>query len=159
MKAFQFRLDGVLKWRDRQYHAEEARLWQLLNREAEIEASATRLRLLHRAEVDRVCGKSSIEAFELRNLASFKVWARREGERLKLALEAARKEVAEQRRRTLGARRAYLLLEKLKEKKWKVWNLAFDRELEADAAEAFLSRWNRDTAERRAAQFIHEETI
>jgi hypothetical protein len=159
MKTFQFRLDGVLKWRDRQYRAEEARLWQLLNREAEIEASATRLRLLHRAEVDRVCGKSSIEASELRNLASFKVWARREGERLKLALEAARKEVAGQRRRTLEARRAYRLLEKLKEKQWKVWNLAFDRELEADAAEAFLSRWNRETAGRRVEQFIGEETI
>jgi hypothetical protein len=159
MKAFQFRLDAVLKWRDRQFHAEEARLWQLLNREVEIEASATRLRLLHRAEMDRVCSKPSIEASELQNLAAFKVWARREGERLRLALEAARKEVAEQRRRTLEARRAYLLLEKLKETKWKVWNLAFDRELEADAADAFLSRWNRDTAERRAAQLVGEETI
>jgi hypothetical protein len=78
---------------------------------------------------------------------------------LKLALEAARKEVAEQRRRTLEARRAYLLLEKLKEKKWKVWNLEFDRELETDAAEAFLSRWNRDAAERRATQLVGEETI
>jgi len=156
MKSFRFRLDTVLRLRDRQYQTEESKLWQLLGAEAGIRASLERLRLRHREEVARICGAAAIDAAELRDLAVFQGWARREERRLSQALAAARKDVDKQRQRTLEARRAYRLLERLKERRRKAWNIEFDRELEADAAEAFLSRWNRDAIQRRAEMLALE---
>ena len=44
----------------------------------------------------------------------------------------------------LEARRRCRLLEKLKERRLAEWRAAAEREIEALAAEAFLTRWNQE---------------
>jgi hypothetical protein len=46
----------------------------------------------------------------------------------------------------LEARRRCRLLERLKERRKGEWDIAFNRELEAVAAESFLAQWNRGKA-------------
>ncbi len=52
------------------------------------------------------------------------------------------KEIAEQRKQLLKARKDFRVLEKLKEKRFKGWVYLSDREIEDNAAEAYISRWS-----------------
>jgi hypothetical protein len=62
------------------------------------------------------------------------------------SLQAARAQcdgqIREQRKQLLKARKDYRVLEKLREKRFQGWTYLNDREIEENAAEAYISRWS-----------------
>lgn len=140
MKAFKFPLEKVLGWRHLQMRAEEEKLTvlqqhlALLNRRAHSLATAelnTKLRILK---------MDSVQGSELNALASFQ--ERLKKERALVAGEKAQceKRLAAQRVRLLKARKDYRILEKLRDRRLEEWTYSFNRELENDAADAYLAK-------------------
>ncbi len=121
---------------------EEARLQQLFSEKTLIEA---RRALLEREATESVAGivrATSVEAFDLQAIDGFRRYVTAQRIVIAAALVECDKKIAEQRLKLMEARRNFELLTRLKEKRFKVWNGEFAREIEAEASEAFLAKWN-----------------
>ena len=153
MKAFRFALESVLGWRQTQLTNEETRLAAALEERSRAARDLAGLRTLRETAEQQVRSAKSIPADELRNLAGFQVWARREEIKRAERLALCERRATEQRARVIEARRRCRVLELLKEKQRRTWNYEFGRELEALAADAYLAKWNR---ERRAEQALEQ---
>ena len=143
MKAFRFSLQRVLEWRAVQLRTEEEKLSQLQQqlsalqiRDKELAASLVKSDLELRS-------RAVIPSVELAAITGFR--HRVDSHRLKLRQACAKleREIDEQRKRLLDARKDHRVLEKLKEKRRAEWTYLHDRELENIAADAFLAQWAR----------------
>jgi hypothetical protein len=83
----------------------------------------------------------AIHGFDLQALSSYQVRVRGERATLQAGRVQCEKQIAEQRKQLLKARKEFRVLEKLKEKRFKGWIYLNDREIEDNAAEAYISRW------------------
>lgn len=84
----------------------------------------------------------AIEGSDLRALAAYQVRVRSEHAALRAARAQVDQEIAEQRKQLLKARKDFRVLEKMKEKRFKGWVYLSEREIEDNAAEAYISRWS-----------------
>ncbi len=75
-------------------------------------------------------------------LSAYQARIKNERAALQIARVQCEKAIVEQRKQLLKARKELRVLEKLKEKRFKGWIYLNDREIEDNAAEAFLSRWS-----------------
>jgi flagellar biosynthesis chaperone FliJ len=140
VRRFEFPLQRVADWREKQLTLEEVKL-ERLNAEVKI-LDARRAALdTQQAASDRgVLRTSTIASEELHRLHDFRRYAK--NQRALIAGQRAQAEgrIEEQRTRLLEARRNLELLKRLRSKKLAAWSLEFSRELEQNAAEAHLSR-------------------
>jgi hypothetical protein len=83
----------------------------------------------------------TIRGFDLQALAAYQVRVKGERAKLQAGRVLCEKQIAEQRKNLLKARKEFRVLEKLKEKRFKGWLYLNDREIEDNAAEAYISRW------------------
>jgi hypothetical protein len=143
LNAFRFRLERVLKFRRTELELEENRFRQQaaqIGRLDQERAEAWAAGFHAEQEVRRwrdLAGRdlAALDRFRLAVRARARSMAERRVELVRL--------LAEQEARMLEARRRERLLERLKDRRLAAWVVAWDRELEAFAGEAFLARWHR----------------
>ena len=135
MKRFSFRLEKALDWRRKQLELEESRykrqaaaLADLDRARAELEASAIR------AEV-QVRAWTPLAGRDLVALAQFREYLSHAEQTLAARRAACERQLHEQEKVMLEARRRCRLLERLRERRWEQWRADCDRELEQFAAE------------------------
>jgi hypothetical protein len=142
VKKFQFSLDRVRDWREKQAAMEEAKLQALqteLGRIAERRASLD----LECDENERVVIRADhTDALSLRALDDFRRSIR--GLRTKLDGERQQCEqrVQSQRERVIDAQRNARLLQNLKARELTIWHADFDKEVEEQTAESYLTARN-----------------
>ncbi|MBS1825908.1 MAG: hypothetical protein JST93_11350 [Acidobacteria bacterium] len=140
MKRFQFHLQTALDWRKRQMETEQARLDELLLREGQLQqALEDTARDRARSEADLLRVKS-LEAADLAALDGYLRALDHQKRRLHTAIAETQQAITRQRQLLMTAMRDYRLIEKLKQRRLGEWQQQFERELEAEATELFLSK-------------------
>ena len=139
MKQFSFRLEKALDWRRQQlelaenrYKRQAAVLADLDRARAELEASAIR------AEV-QVRAWTPLAGRDLGALARFREHVSHTERTLTARHVVCERQLQEQEKMMLEARRRCRLLERLRERRWEQWRADCDRELEQFTAECFLA--------------------
>lgn len=146
MKRFQFRLESVLNWRERQSDLEEAKL-QALFEELHALGSALERNAADRAQAERaVFGARQIDPAELAALDPHREWLARDRRRIEERRRNCEQRIEAQRIQLMEAERKVRLLERLRGRRRQEWQAEADRELEQTAAESFLARWSREMA-------------
>lgn len=115
-----------------------------------LSALAHRENALTAAELKTELGLLKLPAIsgpELQALAAFQKEMKTQRVALKARRVQCEAQIQEQRKRLLKARRDFRVLEKLKEQRWKSWTYLTEREIEATAAEAYISKWIRSELE------------
>jgi flagellar export protein FliJ len=142
MKKFHFPLARVIDWRRAQARLEEAKLEALYAELRALEEAANAL-ARDRDEAEKNIASRGATGADLIRLGDFHRFTLAERARLEAQrAECARRLAAQME--TLAARRRDLrLLERLKEQKLAAWNAGLNREIDAQAEESYLARWNR----------------
>lgn len=141
MKKFDFRLADALRLRESQLQIERTKLQLLLSEQQRLERSAEDLVSERRTASELIRQHADFEAVDLRSLSSFFLGADVRAETLRKQKERQTKLIQEQKKRALLADRNVRLLVKLRDKKLAAWVYESDREIEALAQEAWLSRY------------------
>ena len=143
MKTFRFSLQRVLEWRELQMRTEEEKLSILQKQSAEL---LLRENALVQAELKAemsVLQQPTVQGSEFRALTAFHVRLRNAQASLRANREIVERQIAEQRKRLLKAKKECKTAQKLKEGRLKQWTYLNDRELENTAAESYISNWLR----------------
>lgn len=147
MKRFQFRLQKVMEWREKQLEIEDARLKQhaagiagLERTRAEIESAGIKAELQLRSS-------AAVSGQDLAALAGFRQWVGARKREIAARRAEAQKQLEAQQQVMLEARRRCRLLERLKERRLAEWQKECDRELDALASESYLAGWARRESE------------
>ncbi len=148
MKSFQFPLQRVLDWRSLQLRTEEEKLAGLQRKLAVLAHKENALTAAQLRSESAVLGVPSIPGFALRALAEFEIRVKGEHAALKASRIQCERQIADQRERSLKARKDCRVLEKLKERRHSEWLQLGEREIEDTAAESYISSWLRSNAER-----------
>lgn len=147
MKSFHFPLQRVLDWRGLQMRTEEEKLAALQHSLAALARREDSLAAVAKETELGLLTLPSISGPDLRALAAFQKRMKTEQAALQAQRVQCEAQIAEQRKRLLKARRDFRVLEKLKERRWKSWTYLTEREIEATAAEAYISKWIRSELE------------
>ena len=143
MKKFAFPLGRVMDWRATLARVEEAKLEQIY---AELRSIETR-----KAELDRERDQSeqalvkapSSTGAELAAVDCFRKFVFHERIRLEGLRAGVQQRIAAQLQVVAKKRRDVKLLERLKNQRHDKWQTDFAREIDAQADESFLAKWNR----------------
>jgi flagellar export protein FliJ len=141
VKKFHFPLERVRQWREKQVAVEQARLEQLHGDRGAIEERIAALGKERAANDAAVVGGGTADALSLRSLDEYRRFARYRHAALERERAECDQRIAAQQAVIMEAQRKVRLLDKLKSRKHKLWSAAFDREIDAQAAEAFLAKW------------------
>jgi len=142
MQNFAFRLDRILRWRQEQFEAEEARLGTILAERERMETARNKLRKARDGAVDDLLTAGPMDGLELAALGGFRARLEKELETSSRQLQEVGRRLAAQKTRVVDAQRRVRLLEKLRRRKLDEWQTTLDREQQNFAGEAFLARWN-----------------
>ena len=143
MKRFTFPLETARQWRNRQAEIQEMRLQQLVAEKQNIEDRRVALD----EELDRErrrIGDGAIDVQRLASLDRYATFVTRDQHRLAAARADCERRIEAQRAVLMEARRAFQLIERLKEKALIEWQAAGAKEQEELAAELFLARRARE---------------
>jgi flagellar export protein FliJ len=143
LKKFQFPLDRVLDWRRIQGRLEEAKLEQLYHQVRGIEAHQQAL-IQERAESENATvAAPSTTGLQLAALGKFRHFTTVQHGLLEQQRAECAKLAAAQVQVLTAKRREIRLLERLRERRLDRWTADLDREIGAQADEAYLARWAR----------------
>ena len=138
MKAYQFRLDQALRWRETQAGLQRARVAAAVGRQSEID------RALENERASLTAASSGIvdnpAGYSLQSFAAFRDRTRARIRDLEGQALVARRNVGLEMTSLVEATRKVRVLENLKQADQTRWRRDLDRELAAFADEAFLSR-------------------
>src|SRR5438270_12532989 len=138
MKKFEFRLDSALRWRDTQLQVERGKLSALLAEEAKLKDSLETLGTERRSAL-QCLAKEQLFSLDLRSLSSYLVGAETRATILQYQIRKGKQLVVEQQERVVQAERNVKLLVKLRQKRQLDWKAGLEREIEANAEEAWLA--------------------
>ena len=138
MKAFSFRLEKVLRWREAQLDIEKSRAAAALARISEIQA-AIEQRRSEAAEAAQYIAREP-DSSALAAYGGFLERDRARSVELNDQMGVAKKALAAELKQVIEANRKLHLLEKLKSAERAGWRREFDQELGQFADEAFLAR-------------------
>jgi hypothetical protein len=143
MQSFRFSLEKVLSWRRTELQAEEARLAGLFAERSRLDAARAGVRFARDSAGKRLLEAGGIDGIELASLSGYR--HRLENELIALDRQRAQsgEAILKQRARVVEFHRRVRLLEKLKDRRLGEWRLAWQRETDSLASEAFLARWHR----------------
>lgn len=142
MRKFTFPLGRVMDWRAMLVRIEESKLDQLY---AELRAIDSRQAALDREREQSeqaLLTASASTGTELAALDSFRRFAFAERNRLEGLRAGVQQRIVAQIQVVAKKRRDVKLLERLKDQRFEKWQAAFAREIEAQADESFLAKWN-----------------
>lgn len=142
MKKFDFPLGRVMDWRETQARVEESKLETLY---AELRAIDSQQ---HALNIERDAAEKSVAArgatgTELARLGEFRRFTVAERTRLEKLRAECSQRISAQIQVVATKRRDVKLLERLKQQKLIAWNHEMNREIDAQADEAYLAKWNR----------------
>jgi flagellar protein FliJ len=152
MKTFRFPLQRVLEWRALQLRVEEEKLAGLQQQLASLLQTREKLAAERNRSESHLFASGTAAGADLQSWALYQARLVKQQELLAMQLAQCEKLVAEQRQRLLKARTDHRVLERLKERRWRQWVYLNDREVEDTAAEVYLSKWNREDLENKAAE-------
>lgn len=143
MKKFTFPLDRVMDWRDTQARIEESKLEGLYSELRSIDARVVAI-LAARVESDATVAVASLlTGAELAAIGEFRRFSVAEQTRLDRLRIDCSKRIAQQIQVVTVKRRDVKLLDRLKQQRLVAWTADFHRELEGEALESHLAKWNR----------------
>ena len=143
MQNFRFSLEKILSWRRTELQAEEARLAALFAERSRLDGAREQIRAARDSASSRLIEAGTIDGADLASLSGF--LRRMENELIALDRQRAQsgEAILKQRVRVVEFHRRVRLLEKLKDRRLGEWRLAWQRETDSLASEAFLARWHR----------------
>lgn len=145
MKRFHFPLEPVLRWRGSRVETEQARLRELIERQARLagerEDLDRQLDAVERSVVEPAVPGVIIEPDRLSELDRFRSYVRQRQGILREAESRLESEISAQRLRVVAARRQCRLLEALRDRAVHRWRVEWERELDRLAGELFLAQW------------------
>jgi hypothetical protein len=142
MKKFQFSLGRVMAFRSAQARVEEMKLEVLY---AELRAVDTReVALIQEKMQSEKALKSSpsVSGFDLEVFDAYRLATKEEQKRMDKARADCRKRIDPQLRVVMIRHRDVRLLEKLKERRFEKWEKEMFKEIDQQAEEAYLAKWN-----------------
>ena len=139
MKKFDFRLHSVLRWRGSQLQIERAKLSKLAGEEARLKLELEALATQRREAVAFLENAERFETVELRAMSAYLVGASARENDLHDQIARRQQMVVQQRAQVLEAERNVRLLEKLREKRLQSWNAEYQKQLDSEAEESWLS--------------------
>jgi flagellar export protein FliJ len=144
MGRFHFPLDRVLRWRSLEFALEQAKLKRLGQEQIRLQMQAAALG----AEKSKL-GASIVtlpdpRGDDLRAMVGYGASLRRRAEKLAEMRTRCERDLATQKKRYNEAKQRVQLLEELRERKLSEWRYEQGQQLEALAAESYLSGWNRE---------------
>ena len=141
MKAFHFPLQKALELRGRQLEVEEIRYQQRLAEVAELDRKRTEVAASGMRAEAQVREWRTLASSDLMALGNFRLRAKNLEAQIRIRQGEALTVLAAQQQAMLDARCRCRLLERLKERRIAEWSEERDHEVEAIAAESYLSRW------------------
>ncbi len=138
MKAFAFRLEQALRWREKQASLQKTRLSAAVGRAARMHAALESRQA--EARIAAAAVKQSPDGVTLAAYAGYAVRSKARIRDLEMQTREAEGAVAVEMARVVEANRGVRLLEKLRQTERDRWRRAVDGEAEAFAGEAFLNR-------------------
>jgi flagellar biosynthesis chaperone FliJ len=142
MKKFSFPLGRVMDWREAQARIEESKLEGLFAELRAIDMQEAAL-LQEREAAEQWVAARGATGIELDRLGQFRRYSVAEHTRLEKIRSDCAHRIAAQIQVVASKRRDVRLLERLKHHKSMAWNRNLSREIDAQADEAFLAKWNR----------------
>jgi flagellar export protein FliJ len=150
VKRFEFRLQQVLEWREKQLELEDARFKQQAAGIASLDQARAELASAGLQAEMQLHSSAVVSGQDLSALAGFRQHIRARSREIAARRAEAQKQLEVQQKVMLEARRRCRLLERLRERRLSEWQTACNRETEALASESFLARWaGRDPEPRR----------
>jgi flagellar export protein FliJ len=143
MKAFRFTLERALDWRRTELEQAEIAFKQQTAALAEIDRQRAETETADVLAQMEVRAWRPVSGSDLAALGAFRVESQRRQEKLRACRVEREKELSSRWKAMMEARRRLRLLERLKERRLSEWRAACDRELEEQAAEAYLAQWSR----------------
>jgi flagellar export protein FliJ len=143
MKKFHFPLDRALDWRRTQARIEESKLERLYAALRTIDARDAAFHDQRAQSETALLSAGGATGQELAALDAFQRHVRAEQARLKQARQECGKQIAAQIEAVTRKRRDVKLIENLKQRRLDGWTAELGREIDRDADEAFLAKWNR----------------
>lgn len=138
MQKFHFSLDSALSVRTVQLRSAEAKLKELLAGDQRLRKSLAML-AKDRAEASVYLPQHSTDALAIRALSSYLLGIEMRRNQLSHTLKALAASIHEQRGVVAAVERAVKLLTKLRDKRYALWQLENNREIEALAQECWLA--------------------
>lgn len=145
MKRFQFQLQTALDWRKRRMETEQARLDDLLLRQSQLHQALDDTGRSYSESQAAILQSTTIDAAELAALDAYRRALHQQKRRIEIEIARVKEALTNQRQILITATRDYRLMEKLKDRRLSEWRKQFDRELENEAAELYLSKHVRTT--------------
>jgi hypothetical protein len=143
MKKFEFPLGRVMSWRQTQQQLEEGKLQNFYAELRAIDSKEAAL-MAERARSEKaVLAADSVSGFELATLDAFRRFTVAEHTRLEQRRAECSKRIAAQVQVVTQKRRDVRLLEHLRGTRLTHWRHEVNREIDMQAEEAYLARWNR----------------
>ena len=143
MKKFAFPLARVMHFRDMQARLEEIKLEGMYAELRAIDARKTSLRDEHDQSEKSLKSSAAVTGLELELHDSFLQSVRIESEKLDSSRAACQKKIEAQMAVVTSKRRDVKLLEKLKEQRFEKWQAEMFKEIDQQAEEAYLAKWNK----------------
>jgi flagellar export protein FliJ len=143
MSGFRFSLEKALDLRRLQLELEESKFQQQAAALLELDRIRDQMRASRASAEAQVRIGGTALGLDLAALGAFRLHVQAKEKELAQRRVEGEKKLEERRNAMLEARRRCRLLERLKERRKGEWDTAFNRELEAVAAESFLAQWNR----------------
>ena len=146
MSGFRFSLEKALDLRRLQLELEESKFRQQAAALLGLDRMRDQIRASRANAEAQVRAGGSALGLDLAALGAFRLHVQSKEKELAQRRAEGEKRLEERRNAMLEARRRCRLLERLRERRKGEWDTAFNRELEAVAAESFLAQWNRGQA-------------
>jgi flagellar export protein FliJ len=137
---FRFSLERVLELRRLQLQAEEEKLARLQQQLEGIDQRANAIASTELRSEWALRKMPAVAAPDLHTLSDFQARVRKVQAALAVEKQRVTKEIQAQRARLLNARREFRVIEKLRERRFKVWQYQADREIEGLSADAHNSK-------------------
>jgi flagellar export protein FliJ len=142
MKAFHFRLERVLEWRQTEFELAEHRLREAAAALGRLDEESRRLSAGREAAERAVRTADSVDGADLVAHSGYLRRLRRDADALAARRVQLDRELAARQQRLIEARRRLRIIEKCRERRLVAWEAQLGREIEAFAGESYLARWN-----------------
>lgn len=143
MRRFQFPLERLRLWRERQLELEEQKLLRLQAELAALDAAQRRVREEEFQAVESVTRMREVSTEQLRLLEQWRGYAEREVRRLNSCMAEVAQRISDQKQILIEAQRRLESMNQLKSDALAKWTGEANREQEAQIDELVVSRWGR----------------
>jgi hypothetical protein len=147
MKRFSFQLQTALEWRRRRMEQAQIKLQQMESQHAALQAEAEQVERSFCESRKETLDSPMLLAGDLTALAEYREAVNLRKERIGRETSKLESGICRQKTLMVDATREFRLLEKLRDRRMEEWRKGCDRELEAEAGELYLAKWNRDATD------------